>query len=90
MGRLEVDLVVRKGTVVAFVEVKTRRGRAFGTPFEAVTWGKRREIGRVAQAWMDRHGRPEDTYRFDVIGIVFLAGVMSELVHVADAFRLAR
>ena len=90
MGRLEVDLVVRKEAMVAFVEVKTRRGRGFGSPFEAVTWGKRREIGRVAQAWVDRHGKPNDTYRFDVIGVVFVAGVLKDLQHVEDAFRLPR
>ncbi|MSR05549.1 MAG: YraN family protein [Gemmatimonadetes bacterium] len=90
LGRFEVDLVVRKGALVAFVEVKTRSGKGFGTPFEAVTWSKRREIGRVAQAWVDRHGRPEDTYRFDVIGVVFRCGVISGLEHMQDAFRMAR
>jgi putative endonuclease len=90
MGRLEVDVVARKGAVTAFVEVKTRRGVGFGSPFEAVRWGKRREIGRVAQAWVDRHGRPGDTYRFDVVGVVFRGGVMTELTHMEDAFRLAR
>lgn len=90
MGRLEVDVVARKGPITAFVEVKTRRGVGFGSPFEAVTWGKRREIGRVARAWVDRHGRPGDVFRFDVIGVVFIAGVLTDLRHVEDAFRLAR
>src|SRR5687767_15013018 len=56
MGRLEVDLVARRDDVVAFVEVKTRRSNRFGSPFQAVTWSKQREIARVARAWMDRHG----------------------------------
>ena len=90
MGRLEVDLVARKGRVVAFVEVKTRLTTKFGSPLEAVTWHKRREIGRVAQAWIDRHGRPGDTYRFDVIGITRLRDGSRRIDHVADAFRLAR
>lgn len=90
MGRLEIDVIARKGPIVAFIEVKTRRGSGFGSPFEAVTWGKRREIGRVAQAWVDRHGRPGDIYRFDVVGVVSRAGVVTDLVHMEDAFRLAR
>src|SRR4051812_8385149 len=90
MGRLEIDLVARKGSLGAFVEVKSRLSRQFGSPLEAVTWSKQREIGRVAQAWMDRNGRLGDTYRFDVIGITRLAGGARRIEHVADAFRLSR
>ena len=63
MGRLEVDIVARKGSLIAFVEVKTRWDGRFGSPLEAVTWANQREIVRVASAWVDRHGRPEFTYR---------------------------
>lgn len=82
MGRTEIDLIVRRGCLVAFVEVKTRRGAAFGTPFEAVTGAKRREIVKAARAWVDRHGRPSDIYRFDCIGVV-----NGRLDHLEDAFR---
>jgi putative endonuclease len=87
MGRLEIDLVARRGRMVAFVEVKTRRGLGFGAPVEAVTWNKRREIVRVARAWMDRHGQPGDIYRFDVIGIMDPPGGVVTVQHVEDAFR---
>jgi putative endonuclease len=85
MGRLEIDLVARKGSLVAFVEVKTRLGSSFGSPLEAVGWGKRREIARVALAWMDRHGGAQDTYRFDVIGVT-LSGGQPKIEHVEGAF----
>jgi putative endonuclease len=86
MGRLEIDLVARRDGVVAFVEVKTRRGDAFGSPLEAVRWAKRREISRVASAWVDRHGRTGDLYRFDVIGVTSSA-CRTRIEHVEDAFR---
>jgi putative endonuclease len=89
LGRLEIDLIARKGSTVAFIEVKTRLGPRFGSPLQAVPWRKQREIGRVAQAWMDRHGSPGETYRFDVIGIT-RTGPNRTLQHVADAFRLGR
>jgi Holliday junction resolvase-like predicted endonuclease len=38
MGRKEIDLVARRGEVVAFVEVKTRAGTGYGHPLEAITW----------------------------------------------------
>jgi putative endonuclease len=90
MGRLEIDLVARKGKLVAFVEVKTRLSARFGSPLEAVTWHKRREIGRVAQAWMDRHGTPQDDYRFDVIGLTRVVDGSYRLEHVPNAFSLER
>ncbi len=86
MGRLEIDLVARRGPVVAFVEVKTRRGDAFGSPLEAIGWAKRREISRVASAWMDRRGRAGDVYRFDVIGVM-ATPCRTRIEHVEDAFR---
>ena len=82
VGRIELDLVARRGHLVCFVEVKARRGAAFGSPFEAITAGKRREIVKAARAWMDRYGQPSDVYRFDCIGIID-----NKLEHLEDAFR---
>ncbi|HXF95424.1 MAG TPA: YraN family protein [Gemmatimonadales bacterium] len=82
LGRVELDLVARRGRLVAFVEVKVRRGEGFGSPFEAVTGAKRRELVRAARGWMDRFGRPGDVYRFDCIGVTD-----GKLEHLEDAFR---
>ncbi len=82
VGRAEIDLIVRRGDLVAFVEVKTRRGTAFGSPFVAVTGPKRRELVKVARVWVDRFGRPSDVYRFDCVGVVD-----GRLDHLEDAFR---
>ena len=82
VGRIELDLVARRGHLVVFFEVKARRGSAFGSPFEAVTGAKRREIVKAARCWMDRHGHAPDVYRFDCIAIVD-----NKLEHLEDAFR---
>ena len=47
--RKEIDIVARRGRLVAFVEVKGRRTARFGDPLEAVTRRKRREITVVAR-----------------------------------------
>lgn len=65
----EVDLVALDGRTVVFVEVKTRRGEGFGTPFEAVTHHKRRQISRVAQYYLVRHRLLDREARFDVVGV---------------------
>jgi len=86
-GHRDLDLVARRGDVVAFVEVKARRGLGFGDPVEAVGWRKRRELIRSAWVWIDRCGRPDEAYRFDVIGVLLTrSGV--RIRHVQDTFEL--
>ena len=52
VGRGELDLIVRRGPVLAFVEVKARRTRACGAPEDAVTAAKRRQVARLAELWL--------------------------------------
>ena len=84
-GHRDLDLVVKQGGQVAFVEVKARRKDAFGGPVEAVGWRKRRELARSASVWIDRHGQAGDAYRFDVIGVL-LTGDGARVEHIAHAF----
>lgn len=86
-GHKEVDLVVRRGQTVAFVEVKGRLGRGYGHPLEAITARKRREIGTVARWWVSRHGHPDDEYRFDAVAIVAGADGL-RIEHLEDAWRM--
>src|SRR2546427_13049474 len=74
VGHTEIDLVARRGHLVAFVEVKARRGTAFGSPLEAVTGPKRREQVDGARVWVGSPGRPAGVYRIDgraVLGTQF-------------------
>jgi len=88
-GRREVDLVVRRDDLVAFVEVKTRAGPGYGSPLEAVTRLKRREIEAVAAHFLLCHGLTSVQVRFDAVGIQVLRGVRTtvEVEHVEDAWR---
>ena len=69
LGHHDLDLVARKGNLVAFVEVKTRRSRRYGTVLEALGHKQRRAVTRLAEVWIQRHGRRGDEYRFDLIGV---------------------
>lgn len=66
----ELDLVVRSGATVVFCEVKSRTSLAFGSPFEAVTFEKRRRIRHLAAAWLDQSGAGAAEIRFDVVGVL--------------------
>lgn len=88
-GRKEVDLIASKGKILAFVEVKCRRGGAYGDPLEAITPGKRREIAGVARHWLRHTTLPPGTLlRFDAISIRWPEGGRPEIRHVPDAWRL--
>jgi putative endonuclease len=81
----EIDLVVRRGRLLVFCEVKTRSSDKWGIPAEAVTPVKQLRLRRLAAGWMsDNHpGRVE--VRFDVISA--LVGTREiELHHLPDAF----
>ena len=84
-GHRDVDLVAERRGIVAFVEVKTRRGKDFGHPVEAVNWRKQRELTRSATVWMARNGGGERMFRFDVIGVLISNG-SARVCHVENAF----
>jgi putative endonuclease len=85
-GRHDVDLIARRGSLVAFVEVKTRQSSACGAPVEAVGWRKRQALQRAAECWRLRYGRRGDHYRFDLVAVWVSAGRV-RVEHVVDAWR---
>ena len=68
-ARGEIDLVVKDGNFIVFVEVKTRRSLKFGTPQAAVTKQKQQQISKVALAYLQMHNLLDAPCRFDVIAI---------------------
>ena len=66
----EIDLVMREGGTLAFVEVRRRRNADFGGAFVSVTPAKRRKLARAAQAWLGSHrAQAHAPCRFDVVAV---------------------
>jgi putative endonuclease len=55
IGGYELDLIVRRGRGLAFVEVKAKGGGRYGDPFEMVTPEKQRRLRQAAETWLARH-----------------------------------
>lgn len=66
----EIDIIVRDGDIIVFVEVKTREAGGTVTPKEAVTSIKQKTIVKVAQSWLKERKMMGVRARFDVIAIV--------------------
>ena len=77
----EVDLVAEDGAAVVFVEVKTRRGSAYGSPEESVTPKKRARLVTTAETYLQEHGMEQRHWRLDVVGIVLRANGPAEINH---------
>ncbi len=64
----EIDIVAEDGGCLVFVEVRTRRGRAFGTPEESVTPTKQAKLVKVARTYLQEHSWEGD-WRIDVVAV---------------------
>jgi len=64
---VEIDVVARRGRLIVFVEVKTRRCTHLGPPELAVDARKRARLVRGARGWLAANGRGFTRARFDVI-----------------------
>ena len=78
----EVDLILREGRCLVFCEVKTRRGRGFGEPLDAVTWRKVARLRRLASAYLAEAGGHAGPVRIDAVGILWGADGRLTLTHV--------
>ncbi|MFQ6016172.1 MAG: YraN family protein [Anaerolineae bacterium] len=65
----ELDIVAQDGGCLAFVEVRTRRGRQYGTPEESVTAAKQAKLIEVAQTYLQERGLGETDWRIDVVAV---------------------
>jgi putative endonuclease len=69
----ELDIVAEDGNVLAFVEVKTRRGKGFGTPEEAVTPAKQAKLVELAATYVHESAWVGD-WRIDVAAVELTPG----------------
>jgi putative endonuclease len=81
----ELDLVVHRGGVLVFCEVKSRKQSVFGGGFEAVTYRKQAKLRAVAEAFLQATGSHPQAIRFDVASVA-VRGPRSTIELFEDAF----
>ncbi len=85
----EIDLVVRDGRTVVFVEVKARRESEGDPPQASVTAGKQRRLGRLAQHYLKWKRLGDVSCRFDVVAVTLDdEGRVKSVRHLPAAFEV--
>ena len=84
----EIDLIARKGGVLVFIEVKSRRTLRRGNPKLAVTPAKQRKISMTALTYLKKHRQMNCRARFDVVTVQMEGGRL-KIELIPNAFELA-
>ncbi len=65
----EIDIVARHKDFLVFVEVRTKRSLAFGSPEESITWTKRERLRALAARYLQTHDNLPPLWRIDVVAV---------------------
>lgn len=87
LGKHEIDLLVRKGDTIVFVEVKSRLRSDATTPEDSVGPIKQQHIRAAARVYLARHETSHTYYRFDVVSVLLPERGKAQITHFPDAFR---
>jgi putative endonuclease len=83
--RGEIDLIAQTDDMLVFVEVKTRRGRDFGMPEEAITRKKVKRLLELGQYYLLEKDREDVDWRVDMVAVELdRAGNLLRCEHVPD------
>jgi putative endonuclease len=81
----EIDIVASKSGTIIFVEVKTRRSKAYGNPEESITQEKREHIINSGRAYLVDHPELGYNWQIDVISIQCYQDHVTEIIHFENA-----
>jgi len=65
----EIDLIMRDGAVLVFIEVRYRQSKQFGGAAGSVTTAKQRKISLTAMQFLQKNNKTNAICRFDVVAL---------------------
>ena len=81
----EIDLVARDGVEIVFVEVRTKRSTAYGTPEESLTSRKQARLVHAAKEYLAAHALGTASWRVDFVAITLQPDGPARIAHVRSA-----
>lgn len=81
----EIDLIMKDQEQIVFVEVKTRKSLAMGSPLEAISLTKKQKILKSVWCWLAETNIKN--WRIDVVGVLInQKNNKCQITHVMTAF----
>jgi len=87
--RGEIDLILRDGDCLVFVEVKTRSSEEWTRPAAAVNARKRRLLSQAALDYLKLLKQPRVKMRFDIVEVLLRDGAVGQVRHLPNTFPLS-
>jgi putative endonuclease len=88
-GKGEIDIIAKdpEEEGLVFIEVKSRKSDEYGSPEQAVTKNKIKQLKRIAELYLYENEIKEILCRFDVITVLLFPGQKPQLEHYVNAFN---
>jgi putative endonuclease len=80
----EIDIIAKDKNTLVFVEVKTRRSKKFGEPYEAVNPEKQKRLHKLALQFINSLKLRNINYRIDIISIILTPNTTPKIKHIKD------
>lgn len=84
----EIDIIAEEAGTLVFIEVKSRSGKTYGEPYEAVTKTKMLQMSKAALEYLCRQDQFDRSARFDVVSVRFFDNNQPGIELIRNAFDL--
>jgi len=81
IGGGEIDIVAQKGSLIVFVEVKTRENDSFIDLYDAIGVEKAENLEASCDEYLAFHHMDDYDFRIDLIGVVLHNGKVKKFTH---------
>ena len=82
----EIDLIMKDGETIVFVEVKTKTEQDYGNPLEMIDTRKQKKLLQCVKAYLQKYNLLESELRIDAVSVVVdIWGNKLKLEHIENA-----
>lgn len=83
VGHKEIDLIMRRGDILAFIEVKTRTANGYALPQASVGKEKQRNIIQASKYYIMSHNINDLIFRYDIVEVILCSKTVN---HIENAY----